>query len=87
MLDRIVINSVITGLHETKVGAQRDVRLLVEADDSVGDIDPECMLVRAPSLEQIPPHLHYEIAYPKSRNPKSSRQKNQLIGHFLKTSN
>ena len=76
MLDRIVINSVIFGLHETRVGAQRDVRLLVEGDDSVGDIDPECMLVSAPSLEQIPPHLHNEIAYPKSRNLESSHQKN-----------
>ena len=71
-----MINSVISGLHETKVDAQHDVCLLVESDDSVGDIDPECMLVRAPSLEQIPPHLHNEIAYPKSRNPKSFRQKN-----------
>ena len=73
-----MIHSVISGLHETKVGAQRDVRLLVEGDDSVGDIDPECMLVRAPSLEEIPPHLHNEIAYPKSRKPKSSCQKISL---------
>jgi hypothetical protein len=51
----------------------------VEEDDTVHEIDSECMLVRAPLLEDIPPHLHDEIAYPKSRDPRSLRRRNQLV--------
>ena len=32
----IVISSCISGLHKTKVGANRDVQLLVENDDTIG---------------------------------------------------
>lgn len=75
----IVVNSVISGLHKTKIGANRGVRLIVENDDSVKHIDPNCMLVRVPFLEDIPPELHGAIAYPKSRNPRDLRQTDQLV--------
>ena len=75
----IVINSCISGLHKTKVGAHRDVKLLVENDDSVSHIDPECMLVRVPAIEDIPPELHSAVSYPKSRNPRDPRQSDQLV--------
>ena len=78
-MTEIVLNSVITGIHKTKMGAHRDVRLLVENDDGIQHIDPDCMLVRVPCLEDIRPELHGAIAYPKSRNPRDPRQRDQLV--------
>ena len=75
----IIINSCISGVHKTKVGAHRDVKLLVLEDDSIQHIDPDCMLVRVPLLEDIPSELHSAVAYPKSRNPRDPRQTNQLV--------
>ena len=70
---RIIITSVVAGVHRTKVGshpqielivgAHRDVQLLVENDDSIADIDPDCMLVTVSSIEDIPPELHSEVSY------------------------
>ena len=40
-MTEIVLNSVITGIHKTKMGAHRDVRLLVENDDGIQHIDPD----------------------------------------------
>ena len=70
----IVINSVISGIHKTKIGANRSVELIVENDDTIPHIDPDCMVVRVPCLEDIPPAFHRAIAYPKSRNPRDPRQ-------------
>ena len=55
------MNSAISGLHKTKIGANRDVRLIVENDDTISHIDPNCMLVKVPLLEDIPPELHNAI--------------------------
>ena len=73
----ITITSVVAGIHRTKVGSHPSIELLVEADDTVM-VDPDCMLVRLPPLEQIPPELHRAITYPKSRNPRDPRQRDQL---------
>ena len=78
-MTEIVLNSVISGIHKTKIGAHRDVQLIVENDDTIQHIDPDCMLVRVPCLEDIPSELHSAIAYPKSRNPRDPRQADQLV--------
>ena len=44
----------ISGLHRTKIGANRNARLIVENDDTISHIDPNCMLVKVPLLEDIP---------------------------------
>jgi hypothetical protein len=75
----IVITSVISGIHKTKIGANRHVELRVENDNTIPDIDSNCMAVWVPSIEDIPPELHQAIAYPKSRNPKDPRQRDQLV--------
>ena len=54
----ITVMSIITGIHRTKVGSHRDVRLLVEDDDTIPGMDPNCMIVRIPPLEEIPPNRH-----------------------------
>ena len=75
----IIVKSVVAGIHKTKIGANREVRLLVEIDDSVPHIDPNCMLVRVPALINIPQRLHGAISYPKSRSPRDPRQTDQLV--------
>lgn len=75
----IIVNSVISGIHRTKVGSHRDVKLVVENDDSIQEIDPNCMVVKIPAIEQIPAELHGRVSYPKSRNPRDPRQTDQLI--------
>ena len=50
-----------------------------ENDDTVSHIDPDCMSVKVPLLEGIPPELHNTIAYPKSRNPTEPRKTDQLV--------
>ena len=75
--NKITLNSTITGIHRTKVGAHRDIPLIVEDDDSVARIDPNCMLVRFPDLEDIPVHLHKAVTYPK--NPEHKRFVDQLV--------
>ena len=75
----IVINSVISGIHKTKIGANHCVELIVENDDTIPHIDSDCMVVPVPCLDDIPPALHRAIAYPKSRNPKDPRQQDQLV--------
>ena len=75
----IIINSCISGLHKTKVGAHRDVQLIVEEDNSLPHIDPNCMLVKVPLIEDIPTELHSAVSYPKSRNPRDPRQMDQLV--------
>ena len=37
---KININSVIAGIHRTKVGSHPSIELRVEADDTIPDIDP-----------------------------------------------
>lgn len=75
----ITVTSVISGIHRTKVGSHREVKLIVENDDSIPDIDPNCMIVRMPLLEQIPVQLHGRVSYPKSRNPRDPRQTDQFV--------
>ena len=75
----IIITSVISGIHRTKVGSHRDVKLIVENDDSIQHIDPNCMVVRIPPIEDIPAELHRVVSYPRSRNPGDPRQTDQLI--------
>ena len=57
----IIVTSVISGIHKTKIGSHRDVKLIVENDDSVPHIDPNCMVVKVPLLENIADELqlHY----------------------------
>ncbi len=74
---KVVIHSVVTGIHRTKVGAQKDIPLILENDDTVPHIDPQCMLVRFPQLEQIPEYLHRAITYPK--NPAHNRYEDQMV--------
>ena len=71
--------SITFGETEHKVCAHRDVCLVVQEDNSVQHIDPNCIVVKVPPLEQIPPHLHYAVSYPKSHNPKDPRQHDQLV--------
>ena len=75
----VTISSVITGIHRTEIGSHREVRCLVINDDSIPDIDPNCMIVKLPPIEDIPLELHNKVSYPKSRNPKDPRQRDQLI--------
>ena len=74
----IIVTSVVAGIHKTKIGSHRDIKLIVEDDNSVA-IDPDCMLVRLPILENIPPELHRAVTYPKSRNPRDPRRTDQLV--------
>jgi hypothetical protein len=74
----IIITSVIAGIHKTKVGSHPTIKLLVEDDNSIPDTDPNCMLVRLPYIEDIPPSLRSLVTYPKSRNPRDSRQSDQF---------
>ena len=75
---RIRIRSVIAGIHRTKIGSHPSIELVVEADDTIAGIDPNCMLVRLPPLEQLSPDLHHVVTYPKSRNPSDPRKTDQL---------
>ena len=75
----IVVSSVICGIHRTKVGSNREVKLHVENDDSIPGIDPNCMVVKMPQIEDIPVELHGRVSYPKSRNPKDKRQTDQYV--------
>ena len=76
----IIITSVVAGIHRTKVGSHREIELIVENDDrdNAAGIDPDCMLVRIPPLEAIPPSLHRAVTYPRSRNPRDPSQTDQL---------
>ena len=78
MVRSVTISSVIAGIHRTGVGSHRDIELLVENDDDMAMIDPDCVLVRHPSIENLPPHLKKVVTYPKSQNPKSQRKTDQL---------
>ena len=78
MAKSITISSVIAGIHHTGVGSHRDIQLVVENDDTVTEIDPDCVLVCHPKSENLPPHLKDVVTYPKSRDPKSKRKTNQL---------
>ena len=73
-----ITTSVVAGIHRTKVGSHPRIKLVVEDDDSVQEIDPNCMLVRHPLIHIIQPELHRDTTYPKSRNPRDPRQENQL---------
>ena len=57
----------------------KEVPVLVEEDDSIPHIDPNCMLVKVPALDDIPHHLHGAVSYLKSRNPQDARQTDQLV--------
>ena len=74
--NQVTVTSVVTGIHRTKVGANRDIPLLVGDDNSIPTIDANCMLVRFPGIEDIPVHLHKVVTYPK--NPKHKRYTDQL---------
>ena len=65
----IIITSVVAGIHKTKVGSHPEIKLIVANDDKVAHIDSDCMLVRIPPLEAIPPSLHRVITYPRSGDP------------------
>ena len=73
----VYIRSVVSGIHRTKVGGHRDVPLLLENDNTIPGIDPYCMIVRFPEIEQIPEHLHRAITYPK--NPVNKRYEDQFV--------
>ena len=73
---QVVIQSVVSGIHRTKVGAHKDIPLIMENDDSIPDIDPHCIMLMFPPKEQIPDNLHRAITYPK--NPAHKRYNDQL---------
>ena len=75
---RITINSVIAGIHRTKVGSNPKIELVVEADDSIPGIDPLCMLVRMPRKEQLPEEYLNLVTYPKSCDPKTKETRTNL---------
>ena len=75
----IIKNSVITGIHRTKVGAHEAIPLIVQKDDSVQHIDPDCMLVKFP--EDVAASLMKEITYPK--NEAHKRPHDQLVEDVL----
>lgn len=75
---KIIITSVVAGIHRTKVGSHPNIKLVVENDDTVMGIDPCCVCVKIPNLEDLPPQQRRLITYPKSRNPRDPRQKDQL---------
>ena len=72
----VTVNSVVTGIHKTQVGAHREIALLVQNDDSIPHIDRNCMLVRFPDSEEIPERLHKAVTYPK--NPDHERYIDQV---------
>ena len=74
--NQVTVTFVVTGIHRTKFGAHRDISLLVEDDNSIPTIGPNCMLVRFPGIEDIPVHLHKVVSYP--RNPAHKRYNDQL---------
>ena len=55
MVGKIILSSVIAGIHQTGVGSHPDIKLLVENDDDVKCIDPECVMVRHPNSENRNP--------------------------------
>ena len=71
-------NSTITGLHITRKSSHCDVELKVVADESFA-LDPNCMQVVCPKLENISPQLHDEIVWPK--NPLNKRPYDILQSH------
>ena len=80
---KIKVNSVIAGIHRTKVGSHPSIELLVEADDSIPGIDPNCMVVRMPLKSQLPPQSLSLVTYPKSRNPRNDRKMDQLLSEVV----
>ena len=66
----ITVTSVVTGIHRTKVGSHKEIALLVDNDDSIPHIDPDCMVVRFPGIEEIPEQLHKAVTYPKNTDHK-----------------
>ena len=79
----ITIKSVIAGIHRTKVGSHPRIELLVEADDSIPGIDPNCMLVRMPPKEQLPSEFLNLVTYPKSCDPLNNRQIDQVASEVV----
>jgi hypothetical protein len=62
----VIISSVVSGIHRTKVGGHREIPLLLVNDDTIPNIDPNCVVVRYPEIDQIPSHLHQAVTYPKN---------------------
>ena len=73
----VVVSSFIVGIHTTNVGSHQEIELVVEEDDSVPDIDRDCMLVRHPERENLPHNLEYVVTYPRSRRANSRRTRDQ----------
>ena len=73
----IKMRSVVTGIHITKIGGHEKIPLILENDDSIPDIDPMCILVKFPKIEDIPRRYHKLITYPK--NPEHRRFEDQLV--------
>ena len=78
MVNTIKLSSVIAGIHITNVGSHPNIKLVVEDDNSNPNIDPDCVLVRHPSLEDLPPTCKQLVTYPKSQNSKSKRKEDQF---------
>ena len=80
---KISINSVIAGIHRTKVGSHPSIELLVEADDTIPGIDPNCMVVRLSFRDQLPSQSLSLVTYPKSINPRDQRKMDQLLSEVI----
>ena len=73
---KINIKSVVAGIHRTKVGSHPSIELLVEGDDTIPSIDPNCIVVHMPSRQQLPLRSLSLLNYPKRTEfpkPKFSR--------------
>ena len=79
MADICIDNSVISGLHMTRISSHRDVELKVVPDDDALFYDPNCMQVVCPKLENISPELHGAVVWAK--NPQSKRPHDILQSH------
>ena len=62
----VIISSVVSGIHRTKVGGHREIPLLLVNDDTIPNIDPNCVVVRYPEIDQIPSQPNQAVTYPKN---------------------
>ena len=79
MANIIIKDSVISGIHITKIGSHESIALNIEDDNSIQHIDPNCLKVMFPA--EVSDALLKEITYPK--NPANKRFKDQLVEDCL----
>lgn len=75
----VIINSTVTGIHQTNIGSCEEVVLKVVKDDSIPNIDPHCMKVMFP--ETVSVEILNKVTWPK--NPAHKRFNDQLVRDCL----